>query len=113
MAFLYSIPSIVIEHQGIYRSIRRSFVVLKKNFLATSLLTFFPILIYFCMAFVRSNLPRLMKDSFPEISLLILMGSIFITFLINSLLVSMSTVLFLAYRKVEPALEGGAVREPE
>jgi hypothetical protein len=101
MVFVYSIPAVIIEKKSLFKAMRRSLGLVRKYFMTTLILVFIPIGINFFTILLENYTTILMDKIIPEISLLILLVSIFTSFLVNSAIVLTSTVFFLYIKKTE------------
>ena len=99
--FVYAYPAIIIERKSFFGAIARSFNVIRHVFLTTLILVFVPRLIEFLYMFVRQKQQGLMNMTVPEITLVILGVSIFITFITDSLVFLSAANLFILKQETE------------
>lgn len=99
--FIYAYPAIIIERKSFFGAIKRSFNVLRHVFLTTLVLVLAPRLIEFLYIFVRQKQRGLMSLTVPEITLLILGGSIVLTFITDALVFLSTANLFILKQETE------------
>jgi len=99
--FAFAIPAIILDGKGFFKSIIRSFGLMKNLFLPTFILILLPSLLNFPISLMKYNLPRLMIKFSPEVTLLILGLGIVITFVVDSIVLSAVTTLFILNKETE------------
>lgn len=99
--FAYAAPSIIIEKRSFFRSLKRSFGLLKSLFLSTFILIFVPSLLGVPVSLLKYNLTRLMVKFFPEITLIILGLGIVVVFIVDSIVLTSVTMLFILNKETE------------
>ena len=99
--FIYAIPAVIIEEKKIWPAIKRSVSFCRSNFLPTLILVGLPTLIYIPMVILKGKLPFLMSKTFPELVVVFMSLGIVISVIIDCLITSSTTVLFLNQRKDE------------
>lgn len=94
--FAYAIPLLIIGKEKTFAAIVKSFVLFKKLFLPTIILTGLPMLMYIPMAVLNYNNVILIDKFFPEITLWVLALTTLITSLaIDSVITVSTTLLYL------------------
>jgi len=98
-AFIYAIPILLIEKQRLIPAIAKSFVLFKNLFLPTVILIGLPMLLYVPILVLGSNAGFLIDKVFPEFVLLVLiLGAIVSSLIIDPLVVVSTTFLYLTKR---------------
>ena len=95
VAFL--LPAIIILENGFFKALFEGFRVGLKNLLLTSGLIFVPMFLAFAISFVKLYIPLVIKVH-PEMVLWILAGGIVISVVVDILVTSSATLLFLKVR---------------
>ena len=93
-AFIYAIPVVIIDKVSLIKSIGKSFVLFKRTLVRTLLMVGLPMLLYLPLLFLISNSVSLVDTTFPEIMLLVLLGSIAVNSLIIDPLITVASTLF-------------------
>jgi len=93
--FIYAMPAIVIGRVSFFLAIKESFSLCKKFFFPTAGLVIIPSLLYLPVIVLRINSFFLMKKFFPEIILIVLGTDIFLSIVIDFLIVASTTILYL------------------
>lgn len=101
MFFAYAVAAVMIENKRIWRAIGKSFSVARRFFLTTFILVAIPTFFIFLVTILKWKIPQLMKQFFPEITLYILGLGIGVSLLINYLVTTSVTVLFLMNKDIE------------
>lgn len=97
--FIYAIPAVIIEEKKIWPAIKRSASFCQSAFLPTLILVGLPTLMYIPMLILKGKLPFLMSKVFPETVLIFIGLGIVISVIMDSLITSATTILFLNQRK--------------
>lgn len=93
--FTYAIPAVIIEEKKIWPAIKRSVSFCQRAFLPTLVLVGLPMLMYIPMLILKVKLPLLMSKVFPEAVLIFIGLGIVISAIMDCLITSSTTVLFL------------------
>jgi hypothetical protein len=96
--FVFAFPAAAIEGKRLSKTLKRNFQFLRKYGLLTIGLVALPTLLYVLVIVLRLHLPQLIKFFAPEMVLVVLGVGIFVTFLIDMIATSSTTVLFLMKR---------------
>ena len=99
VVFIYAIPAALIERRGLISAIKRGLPFSRRYFLATLMLVMIPALFYIPIMIMKGKSLVLMNRFFPEIVLIILTAGIVVTILIDFLVTSSTTILFLNQRE--------------
>ncbi|MDO8749217.1 MAG: hypothetical protein Q7J72_08925 [Candidatus Omnitrophota bacterium] len=99
--FIYAIPAVIIEEKKIWPAIKRSVSFCQSAFLPTLILVGLPTLVYIPMVILKGKLPFLMSKTFPELVVVFVGLGIVISVIMDCLITSSTTVLFLNKRKDE------------
>lgn len=91
--FVYAIPIIIIEKEGLIKSLRKSFALFRKLFIPTIALIGLPGLCYLPIQILQSDAPFLVNRFFPESVLLVAIVSVIISSFVVDLLVTVSTAI--------------------
>ena len=95
ITFLYMIPLVILAKKSFLRALITNFRYLIRLFVPTTVLILISALFYLGIYVLETNIPRLMVNTFPEISVIVLAAGIPFTFLINVFIVMTTTVLFI------------------
>jgi hypothetical protein len=99
-AFLYIIPFLVIDNEKLLRAIGKSVILFKKLFLQSLVIVTLPSLLYIPFIILNYNTPFLIQNLFPEAVLLTLIAALTVnSLIIDTMMTSTSTVLFLLYKE--------------
>ena len=93
--FIYTVPLIVIKKRSLLSSLFENVRVLIKLFVPSLFLVVVPAAVYLPVLLLKSKTVYLMTRLFPEVSLLILAAGIFVTFFIDLLIITSTTILFM------------------
>lgn len=96
--FVYAFPAAAIEGKRMFKALKRNFQFFRKYGLLTIGLVALPTLLYISVVVLRLHLPQLIKFFAPEMVLVVLGVGIVMTFLIDVIATSSTTVLFLMKR---------------
>jgi hypothetical protein len=110
MIFVFALPSVIIENRKAFAALRRSLQVLGGRPIETILLVALPSLAFIPVIYGSMHVPQLMQRFFPEVTLYVLAGRIFIGGMVDLSIVSGVTLLFLAHKDSE---NGQPVLAPE
>ena len=97
--FIYAFPAAIVEKKGLIKALKSGFILSRSNFLATLILLLIPSLLYFPIMALKGNQSALMNRFFPEIVLIVLGLGIVVTVLVDYLVTSSITILFLNKRQ--------------
>jgi len=98
-AFIYAIPTLIIENEKLPKSITRSFALFKKLFVPTLILVGLPILFYIPIVIIQGNSTILMNKLFPEFILWVAILGIIVNALIDLVITTSCTFLYLMNRE--------------
>lgn len=101
--FIYAIPLIVLSKASLLRVLINNFLYLKRLFLPTSLCLLAAAIFYLGLFFVEIDIQGLATRISPEIVLVVLAGGIGLTFVINLLVTTTSTLLFVNEETTNPS----------
>ena len=104
--FLYAIPSLILERKSIFGAFKKTFVLARKYFTATLVLVMCPSVLYLGIIFLRRNIGSLTSMFFPEVILYILGAGIVISVIIDFMVTTSGTLLFLMDKQGGWVLEG-------
>ncbi len=104
--FAYAIPAIMLEKKGFLKGIIRSLALMKALCLTTFIVIFVPSLVNLPITLLKYNLPKLMLKFFPEVTMIILALSIVLVFIIDAVVLTSVTTLFVLNRETETRNEG-------
>ncbi len=99
--FAFSTPSIVIEKKGFLKSILRSLSLMKTLFFSTYVVVLLPTFLSLPVTLLKYDLSKLMIRFFPEITMLILATAIIAVFIIDSIVLTSVTTLFVLNKETE------------
>lgn len=99
IVFIYAVPLIIIEKKNLFSALGENMRVVTKLFAPTLFLVMVPALLYLPVLALKFKSVYLMKTFFPEIVLVILMGGVLISLLIDIVIVTAVTTLFLKERR--------------
>ena len=99
--FAFAVPGIMLEKKGFFKSIIRSFRLMKTLFLPAFILVTVPSLLILPISLLKYNLPRLMLKFFPEVTMIILALSIVVVFIIDAVVLTSVTTLFVLNKETE------------
>ncbi|MEK6564637.1 MAG: hypothetical protein AABZ65_06390 [Candidatus Omnitrophota bacterium] len=99
--FIYAIPAVIIEERKIFPAIKRSVSFCLGALLPTLVLVALPTIIYIPMLILKSKLSFLMSKIFPEAVLIFIVSGIVISVIIDCLVTSSTTILFLNKKEGE------------
>lgn len=99
--FAYSPVLAVLNRRGFFSSLKGSFIFAGKNFLASFLLVMVPAIFYVLFLFIKGNLPYLRAKFFPEVTLIILVIGVIFSVIIDFVITSSVTLLFLKEEEKE------------
>lgn len=99
--FIYAIPAVIIEEKKIWPAIKRSLSFCQSAFLPTLILVGLPTLMYIPMLILKGKLPFLMSRVFPEMVLIFIGLGIVISVIMDCLITSSTTMLFLSKKEDE------------
>ncbi len=94
-AFVYAIPVLIIENKTLFKSIIRSFGLFKKLFFPTFILLSIPMLICIPIIIMQNNSVFLIDKLFPEFILLVSIFGIIVNALIDLIVTTSCTFLYL------------------
>jgi hypothetical protein len=98
--FAYLTPIIIVEKKNVFIAFFRNFKVLWGSFFSILFIVLIPTLLYIPLLLLRSNLAAIAKITFPEIGILVVVLSIFLTMFIDATIYTAIALQFL-YRKEE------------
>lgn len=101
MLFIFTIPAIIIENKKIPGAIIRSLAFVKNFPVTIFIFIAIPSIMLVPMDYLQIKLPVLMGRFFPEVTLYVLGGKIFVITIIDFVITASATVLLLLQRKVE------------
>ncbi|MFC1667449.1 hypothetical protein ACFL0P_06290 [Candidatus Omnitrophota bacterium] len=94
--FAFVIPFVVLEGKKFFGALKGSLVLVKKLFFATFGLIVTPTLLLLPFSLLKSGLPILIDKTLPEITFLVLGGSVVATILIDCVVTTSLAFLFLS-----------------
>jgi hypothetical protein len=94
-AFVYAIPILIIEKTSLLKSIARSFILFLKLFIPTVILVTIPILTYIPIVIIQDNTAIIIDKLFPELILLACVIAIIVNALIDLIITTSCTFLYL------------------
>lgn len=98
-AFIYAIPTLLIEEETLIKSVIKSFILFKKLFFKTIILVGLPMLLYIPIIVLQSDSAFLVARLFPEAVLLVSLLSLIISSLAIDLLITLTTThLYLLHK---------------
>ena len=97
--FIYSIPFLMIEGQGLFKSLKKSFFLFKKFFKKTIILVGLPLLAYLPIVIIQMNSRFMINNVFPETILILCAAGIVLSTLIIDPIITISTALFFLSQK--------------
>ncbi|MCM8756785.1 MAG: hypothetical protein NC817_01965 [Candidatus Omnitrophica bacterium] len=96
--FIYTMPAIVVEDRKFFSGLKENFSFLKNVFLTTFTFILLPTLFYFPLLGFNKLLPSMIERFFPEVIIIFILASIFISTIIDILITTASTLIFLKKR---------------
>lgn len=99
--FIYAYPAIIVERRKFLGAIKRSFGVSKRVFLTTVILIAVPRVLDVAVTISKQNLRQFMNLTFPEVTLVILVFGIIVTFITDSLVFLTAGNLFVLMKETE------------
>ncbi|MCM8774593.1 MAG: hypothetical protein NC820_07695 [Candidatus Omnitrophica bacterium] len=96
--FIYTMPAIVVENRNFFSGVKENFLFLKTVFLTTLIFILPPTLFYFPLLGFNKLLPSMIERFFPEVIIIFILASIFISTIIDILITTSSTLIFLKKR---------------
>ena len=94
----FAIPFIVLENKKFFKAIGSSFSMARRNFGSVFILILAPTLFALPFSLLGAGLPILTNKTFPEITFIVLGGSVIIGFLADCMVTLSLTFLFLSKR---------------
>ncbi|MBU1912952.1 MAG: hypothetical protein KKB22_05435 [Candidatus Omnitrophica bacterium] len=97
-ALAFAIPFIVLENKKFFKAIGSSFSLARRNFGSVFILILAPTLFVLPFTLLGAGLPILTNKTFPEITFIVLGGSVIVGFLADCMVTLSLTFLFLSKR---------------
>ncbi len=99
LLFIYVIPVLIIEKKSIINSFLNGIIFLKKVFPTTLFILGLAIIIYLPVVILRQNMPFLAGAFYPEIIVVVLGISVFVSFVVDVMVTTATTLVFLKEKR--------------
>lgn len=96
--FAFLIPAILIADEGFFKSLVQGFLLGIRKLPFTMGLISLPILVMIVLSFFKSLAPVFVRGDFPDIVLVILIAGVFVSMIVDMLITSATTILYLKAR---------------
>ena len=103
LAFIYAIPSVMVENKKVFASYIRSFRLVKEHTIGTVAIIVIPSLLLIPLGYVQMKMPEIMERMFPETMLYWLSVKIVIIAVVDLIVTACATVVLLNHRDSENA----------
>ena len=100
--FIYSLPLVILAEQSLFRALIGNFRYLGRLFVPTTICVFLSAFIYLGVYFFEKDIVQLAARTTPEIIVVILAAGIPVTLIINLLMTTATTLLFIDEQKTDP-----------
>lgn len=102
--FLYALPLVILAKQSLFKALIGNFRYLARLFVPTTICIFLAALIYLGVYIFEKDLIRLAARNTPEIIVVVLAAGIPLTLIINLLVTTATTLLFIDEQETDPTV---------